>query len=160
MPFCAIILSAAHHPFMSRNRLALAQGTITLVQFVSMAVYKFVTYDNAEDLDPWADYSDYGVVQCYPVVTIVPHNNRTITSPRGLARCVMDKLNAPHYDFDVDTNDVDFVEFANTAVGWVWCHIEWHAQRRVEQCIKYCYGGWVGTPHPVSQLVTGTCDAW
>ena len=48
------------------NAKALEEGRITLDQYHKMAAYKFLTYNNCEDLDIERDYRDYGIIKVSP----------------------------------------------------------------------------------------------
>ena len=56
---------------MSKNQLALGEGRITQDDYDRMAVYKFVTYGNSEDLVQ-EDYSHVGLLSLIPCVEYTP----------------------------------------------------------------------------------------
>ena len=71
----------------------------------SLAVYKYLTYGNQEDIDPDTDYSEYGLTTFTPVFIVKLRKGNWIYSVEGFFNYIWDNLevkpNIPKEEFDI-----------------------------------------------------------
>ena len=126
----------------SRNQVALDNGKITQAQFDSMAAYKFTCYNNWEDLDVEVDYTNYGIIKCYPVISFGTKDGRIITNPKAFVAYMMDKFGITDYDLSDVSDTCDWstgVSFTHYNYGWTWINDNAYASDKVKDIIKYTY---------------------
>ena len=139
---------------MSRNYQALEEGRITKAQYDSMAVHKFLSYGNDEDLDVERSYD--GIDKLYPVLTLRTKNGRDIVSPEGFYKHMLG------HDVHDDVRDADCgdsMTFIYRGAGWTW--VAEGATDPVGEVIYYTFGAALGCePSPTAQYVTGVEDCY
>ena len=145
---------------MSNNFIALSEGRITQAQFDDMAAYKFITYGNWEDLDVDKDYTKYGIIKCYPIISFYGGgNDRIIASPRGLVRFMMDKCGITDYDLSDVSDKCDYdcnVSFTHRNYGWTWINDNGYDGDKLKDIIKYTYGN----NHPIADYISDYHQMW
>mgnify|MGYP003138578424 CR=1 FL=1 len=120
----------------------------------SLAVYKFMTYDNAEDLNVERSYA--GIEKLYPTVSFSTKNGRPIVSPKGFVQHMFTSLGLGECNSDIpdDCMESDTVSFRLTDYGWTWV-AEGHTDP-VGEVIYYSFGEAVGCPRdPIADYVDG-----
>ena len=136
------------------NYQAYRTGRISKHQYDSMAVHKFLSYGNDEDLDVERSYD--GIEKLYPVLTLRTKNGRDIISPDGFAAHVLGQ----EVDDDVrDAADGDTMTFVYRGAGWTW--VAEGATDPKGEVIYYTFGEALGCkPDSVAQYVTGVEDCY
>jgi hypothetical protein len=138
------------------NYQALKDGRITRDQFDDMAVHKFCTYGNDEDLDVNQSYPD--LEKLYPVITFSTKNGRDIVSPTGFVNHMLASMGEPLLDDPIDDTWGDSVSFTYRQLGWTWSPAG--ATSPKVDVIYYTFGGCFGKPSPLGDYCTDVDELW